>query len=165
MQLKNQLGGNPYEITNFHLTDTILAMAEAITKGSLRSQMTQHGLGTGIYGFIDPTVQGAQDYNRDGYERTTIKIDNPLVLENTYLTDDEDQIIGKYMTDKLVDEYGNEMQITNVITCYNRSTGLSIPIESVANHQLQYNDSDGTIQVHVTGGILFLKALKCMNLR
>ena len=58
MQLKNQLGGNPYEITNFHLSGTILAMAEAITKESLHSQMTQHGLGTGIYGFIDPTVQG-----------------------------------------------------------------------------------------------------------
>ncbi len=83
--LKKQIGGT-YTIGNFHLASVELGMAEAITFGTLQDQITQHGLGTGVYGFIDynesnPTIS---HYNNPSSVLTLFTLTNPLVLSNTY---------------------------------------------------------------------------------
>lgn len=82
---------NYLTITNYHLSSVELAMAEAITKNTLSNQMTQHGLGTGVYGFIDSTEHNKSTiiYKKPGYVPTLLKILNPLVLSNTYYEDGE----------------------------------------------------------------------------
>jgi hypothetical protein len=61
-------------------------MAEAITHGTLQEQMTQHGLGTGIYGFVDYTENNSsnQEYRiNNNNELSLFRIINPLKLTNT----------------------------------------------------------------------------------
>ncbi len=78
-------------ITNYHLKSTELAMAEAITNGTLSSQMTQHCLGTGIYGFINNSNSNKSTFNYKlpGYIPTQFEIFNPIILSNTYKEDGE----------------------------------------------------------------------------
>jgi hypothetical protein len=80
-----QFGGN-YFITNFHLGSVDLAMAEAITNRTLQQQMTQHGLGTGVYGFIDSSEsnKSALDYKLPTYISKQLTISNPLILSTKY---------------------------------------------------------------------------------
>lgn len=80
-----------YTIGNYHLSLFPLALAESITKNTLQNQMTQHGLGTGIYGFIDPSEKNpyTYTYRLDGYELTEFELTNPIVLEKTFIIDGE----------------------------------------------------------------------------
>lgn len=80
-----QFRGNHF-ITNFHLGSVELAMAEAITYGTLAQQMTQHGLGTGVYGFIDPSDSNKSTfaYKLPKYISKQLMISNPLILSSTY---------------------------------------------------------------------------------
>jgi hypothetical protein len=80
-----------YTIGNYHLSLFPLAMAESITIDTLQNQMTQHGLGTGIYGFIDPSEKNPHTYTYrlDGYELTNFELTNPIVLEKTFIIDGE----------------------------------------------------------------------------
>ena len=50
--------------------------SEALKKGTLSSQMTQHCLGTGVYGFINP-LENANNY----YSQKELILDHPLILE------------------------------------------------------------------------------------
>lgn len=59
-------------------------MAEAIGHGELSAQMTQHGLGTGIYGFTEQLTSYEHPYIVDGTMITQIPIVNPLILQHTY---------------------------------------------------------------------------------
>ena len=124
--LKNQKAGNPYYIINFHKNDTVLAMAEAITKGNLADKMTSHGLGTGIYGFINASTEnsGTSGYSdREDYSQTSISMTNPLILENIYILNDEEQIIGKLDGETLLDNSNREMRIINAIVYHNLDKG------------------------------------------
>ena len=89
LNLKKQKGG--VIIGNFHQKDTELAMAEAITHNSLSSQMTQHGLGTGVYGFInyDKITDGNGNYNNDKNELSLFNIKKPVILQNNWNEDGE----------------------------------------------------------------------------
>jgi hypothetical protein len=80
-----------YTIGNYHLNLYPLAMAESITTNTLQSQMTQHGLGTGIYGFVDPTESNphTHTYRLDRFELTEFELINPIVLEKTFIIDGE----------------------------------------------------------------------------
>lgn len=80
-----------YTIGNFHLELHKLAMAESITKDMLQNQMTQHGLGTGIYGFVDFSKKNksANDYKSDGYVLTEFEITKPVELKNISIVDGE----------------------------------------------------------------------------
>lgn len=88
---KKQKVTTSYVIGNYHLSSTELAMAEAIVSNTLQSQMTQHGLGTGIYGFIDYSESNSstQNYKFDVYELTQIELINPVILENSTIIDGE----------------------------------------------------------------------------
>ena len=88
LELK-QTGG--FLIGNYHLQGTELAMAEAITHGTLSEQMTQHGLGTGIYGFINwtETNRGADTYRKPEYDITLHTIHNPIILQNEWKLEGE----------------------------------------------------------------------------
>lgn len=70
-------------IGNYHLASTELAMAEAITYNSLQTQITQHGLGTCVYGFIDYSENNinTKNYKLNGWELTKIGLVNPLILK------------------------------------------------------------------------------------
>ena len=59
-------------------------MAEAIGHGELRAQMTQHGLGTGIYGFTTELTSREHPYIIEGTMITQIPINNPLILQHSY---------------------------------------------------------------------------------
>ena len=111
LSLKNQKGGSSlaaateskeYIIGNFHKTQyPPLAMAEAITWGTLQAHMTQHGLGTGIYGFVDFTRNNEQthQYNNHLHTLTQIGLSNPLVLENEYAEKEDEGSGTEYRTD------------------------------------------------------------------
>lgn len=88
--LKAQLGGAI--IFHFHHKDSRIAMAEAITVSSLKDQMTSHGLGTGIYGFvnIDPRVNpDSLIYNKAPNVKSIFTIKNPIILERKWEEDGE----------------------------------------------------------------------------
>lgn len=78
-------------IGNYHLASTELAMAEAITYNSLQTQITQHGLGTGVYGFIDYSENNTntKNYKLNGWELTEIGLVNPLILKEKKIIDGE----------------------------------------------------------------------------
>jgi hypothetical protein len=90
IQLKNQKGSG-YIIGNFHLGSVELAMAEAIPRGTLQNQITQHGLGTGIYGFINFTDSNNSiiPYNNSSSELTRLTLEKPLILSNSYVEEGE----------------------------------------------------------------------------
>ena len=60
-----------YTIGNYHLSLFPLAMAESITIDTLQNQMTQLGLVTGIYGFINLSEKNPHRYT---YKIFIIKI-------------------------------------------------------------------------------------------
>ena len=68
-----------------------IAMAEAINHGTLSEQMTQHGLGTVIYGFINwtETNRGADTYRKPEYDITLHTIHNPIILQNEWKLEGE----------------------------------------------------------------------------
>jgi hypothetical protein len=80
--LKNQIGGAV--IHHFHHRDSSIAMADAITHGSLKDNMTQHGMGTGIYGFINHKTEAASAYNNELNIHTVFTLTNPIILEKTW---------------------------------------------------------------------------------
>ena len=147
--LKNQKAGNPYYIINFHKNDTVLAMAEAITKENLADKMTSHGLGTGIYGFINASTEnsGTSGYSdREDYSQTSISMTNPLILENIYILNDEEQIIGKRNGETLLDNRNREMRIINAIVYHNLDNNNYELIEEVDN--IIYDDNKKTYNVN-----------------
>jgi hypothetical protein len=102
--LKNQIGGNI--IYHFQRKPSPIAMAEAITYGSLKENMTQHGMGTGIYGFINPDTEAAKLYNNSSHYSEKFRLENPIILKNTYLG-----------------EYGEKITDLNIFSTL--STGLN----------------------------------------
>lgn len=68
------------EIINVHPKGYPLSASEVIPKDSLRPRMTSHGLGSGIYGFIDE--KKAQKYTKSSDEMIGIILENPLVLSS-----------------------------------------------------------------------------------
>jgi len=86
LEIKRQIGGFKYIIHNFRPKDSdYILISEAITYGTLSGQMTQHGLGTGVYGFIDKTEnnKGNLSYNTPDNKTTPLTIERPLVLNDT----------------------------------------------------------------------------------
>ena len=79
-------------IGNYHLDETELAMAESITKNTLQTQMTQHGLGTGIYGFVDYSENnnGTAIYKTGNYVLSLFELSNPVILHKKYMLDGEE---------------------------------------------------------------------------
>ncbi len=88
-KLRNQLGGAI--IHHFYHRDKIIGMSEAITHNSLKEQMTQHGMGTGIYGFINHTTEDAKIYNREPNLHALFTLRNPIILENKWEEDGEER--------------------------------------------------------------------------
>lgn len=80
-----------YTIGNFHLETTELAMAESISSQTLQEQMTQHCLGTGIYGFVnsDDSNPNTKIYKLNKYVLTKIVLNNPLILEKNIVINGE----------------------------------------------------------------------------
>ena len=80
-----------YTIGNYHLGTLELAMAESIPFNTLQNQMTQHGLGTGIYGFVDFSEENPNTYSYklEGYIQTEFELANPIVLEKISIVDGE----------------------------------------------------------------------------
>ena len=80
-----------YTIGNFHLETAELAMAESISSQTLQEHMTQHCLGTGIYGFVnsDDSNPNTQIYKLDEYVLTEIVLNNPVILEKNIVIDGE----------------------------------------------------------------------------
>ena len=58
-----------------------LSTSEVIAHGELSEQMTQHGLGSGIYGFIDKSNSG--QYGNYKYE-TNIIMNNCVIIDSKY---------------------------------------------------------------------------------
>lgn len=79
------------KIGNYHLGSFELATAECITFNTLQNQMTQHGLGTGIYGFVDFSEENPHiyTYKLEGYVQTEFELENPVVLEKISIVDGE----------------------------------------------------------------------------
>lgn len=71
-----------YKITNYFNDSYVRTIAEVIPHGKLKDQMTNHGLGSGFYGFIDvnPEKESIQLYNRNGNTQVEFYMQNPLVL-------------------------------------------------------------------------------------
>ena len=83
INLKNQIGGDKCVIYNFrNYKDP--SVSEVISHGDLQSQMTSHGLGSGIYGFIDP--KNAKSYGNFSIN-SPINIDNCLKLTRQWNDD------------------------------------------------------------------------------
>ena len=77
-----------YVITNYYNEEYIRAIAEVIPFDLLEDKMSNHGLGSGIYGFIDEKKAGV--YVHDTQKPKKIIIDNPLILkDNTIRVDGE----------------------------------------------------------------------------
>jgi hypothetical protein len=81
-KLKNQIGG--VLIHHFHHQNSSIAMAEAITYNTLKDNITQHCMGTGIYGFINHNTEAASIYNRKPNVHTVFSLRNPIILQNTW---------------------------------------------------------------------------------
>jgi hypothetical protein len=80
LSLKNQKGGQKYEIYNFRPDGAEAIMAEVITYSNLQAKMTSHGLGSGVYGFINPDNGTASNYSISGNKAYKIELNNPLIL-------------------------------------------------------------------------------------
>ena len=79
-----------YKITNYFNDSYVRTIAEVIPLGKLKDQMTNHGLGSGFYGFIDvnPEKESIKLYNRNGNSPVEFYMRNPLVLsgdQNFYM--------------------------------------------------------------------------------
>jgi hypothetical protein len=66
-------------ITNFAQYPTLSA-SEVISVGDLQSQMTSHGLGSGIYGFINHSNAESTLYHSYTF-KTVIQMINPYIIE------------------------------------------------------------------------------------
>jgi len=75
-----------YKITNYFNDKYCRTMAEVIPHGKLKEQMTNHGLGSGFYGFIDvnPEKESIKLYNSNGNTPKEFLIQNPLILEGDH---------------------------------------------------------------------------------
>ena len=67
-----------YSITNFSNYPTLSA-SEVIGAGEIQSQMTSHGLGSGIYGFIDKSNSLTSFYHSYKCQKT-IYMKNPYII-------------------------------------------------------------------------------------
>jgi hypothetical protein len=104
------LQSSKYSITNFRSHQNI-STSEIVTLGSLQVQMTSHGLGSGIYGFINPDKAHNSLYNSK-LTQSKIYMYNPLCLE----TDDDasDVSFFSFMLNKLIfDIYKNSQNLSN----------------------------------------------------
>jgi hypothetical protein len=97
-----------YVITNYYDDRYIRSIAEVIPHGLLKEKMTNHGLGSGIYGFIDE--KNASDYNKLPNSPQKFHIKNPLVLQNNNKSVD-----GEYVSDNT--RYSEISNLLNRI-CY-----------------------------------------------
>lgn len=72
------------------------ACAEVIPHGKLKETMTNHGLGSGYYGFIDISDKNTRVglYRDDIYDKKTFEIKNPLILQKNDIFDEEGEIIS-----------------------------------------------------------------------
>lgn len=71
-------------------------MAEVIPHGKLKESMTNHGLGSGFYGFIDISEKNTRVglYKNGSYETKEFIIKNPLILQKNDKIDEDDEIIS-----------------------------------------------------------------------
>ncbi len=121
-----------YRITNFYNDAYIRSIAEAIPKGKLKSTMTNHGLGSGIYGFIDPHIEtdSIQLYKLNENTPKEFILENPLILrdndefEDCELTSDNVRFTRlsynlNTLVTKIYDKYGDnfdEYSLTDLET-------------------------------------------------
>jgi len=84
LNLQKQIGGGT-TIINFTKYEHI-STSEVIAHGQLQEHMTQHGLGSGIYGFLNEINAGSYMYNE---YKTPIEINNCLKLEEQWYQDGE----------------------------------------------------------------------------
>lgn len=70
-----------FSITNFTDYPT-LSTSEVISRGDLKSHMTSHGLGSGIYGFINPLNSSTSLY-KSCKNKTLITMDSPYIISTT----------------------------------------------------------------------------------
>jgi hypothetical protein len=75
-----------YQITNFYNEKYTRTIAEVIPHGKLKEQMTNHGLGSGLYGFIDVNQkkESIKIYNRNGNTPMQFIMKNPLILNGEH---------------------------------------------------------------------------------
>jgi len=132
LELKGGVASQSYTITHFNHRDYGIAMAEAIYPRRLAEQMTNHGLGTGIYGFINEERRENSVYENNNYTPTTYNIINPVILKDI----DNDR--------KDLDEFTNFSTTLNMI-CYkiynNQLTVNEIP--QILSDRLILNDGSG----------------------
>ncbi len=72
------------------------AMAEVIPYGKLKESMTNHGLGSGFYGFIDISDKNTRVglYRTDNYDMKIFELKNPLILDKNDTRDEDGEIIS-----------------------------------------------------------------------
>jgi hypothetical protein len=135
LELKGGVSRQNHTITHFNHIDYDIAMAEAIYPGKLSEQMTSHGLGTGIYGFIDVERRENSVYANNNYTSTTYNIINPVILKDI-------DIDNENRTD--LDEFTNFSTTLNMI-CYkihnNQLTVDDIP--QILHDRFILNDGSG----------------------
>ena len=133
LELKGGVSRQNYTITHFNHIDYDIAMAEAIYRGRLSEQMTSHGLGTGIYGFINVERRENSVYENNNYTSTTYNIINPVILKDIDIDKRKD-----------LDEFTN-FSITLNMICYkihnDQSTVNDIP--QILRDSLILNDGSG----------------------
>ncbi len=139
-----------YVITNFHHRNFNLAMAEAIYPGQLSSIMTSHGLGTGIYGFINPIKRADSIYAEEGFIKTKFIFQKPIILSDKIINESDNTnesdlfsrfstnlnlicyyIYSKFCLDKTIDEIDyifttNDEEINNYILDHYKSSNVKI---------------------------------------
>ena len=105
-----------YQITNYFNDSYVRTIAEVIPHGKLKDQMTNHGLGSGFYGFIDvnPEKESIKLYNTCGNTPVQFHMKNPLILQgdhnfyifstslNSIITDIYKAITDTKLTDDLI---------------------------------------------------------------
>jgi hypothetical protein len=90
--IREKNGRKEYVIVNFYPRIYQRSMAEMIPRGKLKVQMTNHGIGSGFYGFIDPDMipQSKLGVYHD-YEPKEFILYNPLILEDNIIMEDYEQ--------------------------------------------------------------------------
>jgi hypothetical protein len=135
LELKGGIARQNYTITHFNYNGYGIAMAEAIYPRRLAELMTSHGLGTGIYGFINEERRDNSVYDNNNYTPTTYNINNPVILKDIDRDND-------YRKD--LDEFTNFSTTLNMI-CYkiyiNQLTVNEIP--QILSDRLILNDGSG----------------------
>jgi len=133
LELKQLVAGSKNIIHNFHNNEYELAIAEVIPHGTLSEIMTSHGLGSGIYGFIN--IAKNKNYISNHIE-TKFNIENPVILSKKRKSDNDDLGNFTWLSTRL-----------NIL-CYNLYTdNLDINrsnIEKIFSKNYLYLNDNGT---------------------